>query len=189
MKRTLAALVLLLLLLTPLIAFGEGTPLPYGLSLGMTPDAASAAFSADQTLAALTPEKLDYGNGVVEYAFDDVPIPDSNLIAQSFTVQIDKNNSANAERLSTLNYTFALTDGSIATFRAVLAMLREAYGEPDRDPMDDESANGYVEWGTLYGNWTFEDVRVTLTLNRMYNESVTLQFSSRLNYDKADLAQ
>jgi len=62
-------------------------------------------------------------------------------------------------------------------------------GAPESDPFSDEAADAYVEWGTLDASWTLPDARVSLSLNRMYEESITIQYSSRLNYDKADLAQ
>ena len=45
----------------------------------------------------------------------------------------------------------------------------------------------YVEYGNLSASWTKADVRISLYMSRMYAESLTLDFSNRLCYDKADL--
>ena len=68
-----------------------------------------------------------------------------------------------------------------------MAALSPTLGAPEGDPFDAAAVDTYVEWGTLSASWTLADTRVALTLNRMYEESITLQYTSRLNYDKADL--
>ena len=41
----------------------------------------------------------------------------------------------------------------------------------------------------LDASWTFDDSRIGLSLNRMFEESITLQCTSRLNYDATDLTE
>ena len=189
MLRKGIALWLALALLLPAVALGEATALPFGLKLGMNAQEAEAAFAADATLAGIKPDKEDYGAGAVEYMFDDVAIPGTELIATSLSVQVDQNNSARADRLTSLSFTITPSDRSIESFRTLLATLTAAYGAPTSDPFDAQAKDTYVEWGTLDAAWTLPDVRVSLSMARMYEESVMIQYSSRLNYDPADLAQ
>lgn len=188
MKKTLA-MVLVLALLIPAAAMGEASTLPFGLKIGMSKDEAKAAFDADATLSAIKPDKEDYDNGALEYNFEDVAIPGTDLTADSFSVQVDENNSAKTDKLTNLNFVITPADNSIATFRELLTAMTATLGAPESDPFSDEAADAYVEWGTLDASWTLPDARVSLSLNRMYEESITIQYSSRLNYDKADLAQ
>ena len=187
MKRTIIALTLAFMLLLPTLALGDTSALPFGLALGMDGEQARAAFAADPVLATLTPDKEEYGGGAVEYTFEDVAIPGTSLTATNLSVQIDQNNSAKADRLSAVGFTLSPADGSIAAFREVLAALTATLGAPESDPFAAEAVDSYVEWGTLSASWSLPDLRVALTMNRMYEESITLQYTSRLNYDKADL--
>lgn len=188
MKKTLA-LVLVLALLIPAAALGEASTLPFGLKIGMSKDEAKAAFDADATLSAIKHDKEDYDNGTVEYSFEDVAIPGTDLTADSFSVQVDENNSTKTDKLTTLSFEIKPTDNSIAMFRKLLTALTATLGAPESDPFNNEAADTYVEWGTLDASWTLPDMRVSLSLNRMYEESITVQYTSRLNYDKADLAE
>ena len=187
MKRTIVAIALTLMLLLPTLAAAEGDSLPFGLALGMDGEQARAAFAADSTLSSLTPDKSDYGNGAIEYVFEDVLIPGTDLTANSLSVQIDQNNSQKAERLTSVGFTVDPVDDSIAAFRKVLTALVASMGDPESDPFGTDAVDTYVEWGTLNASWSLPTMRVALTMNRMYEESLTLQFTSRLNYDKADL--
>lgn len=188
MKMRMIAFLLALVLLVPALALGESTPLPYGLAMGMDKDGVYAAFAADETLAALTPDVSEY-SGAAEYTFENVPIAGTDINATSLSVQVDQNNSAKADRLSGISFVISPAENSIAAFRTMLTALMQTLGAPQNDPFEEDAAELYVEWGTLDASWTFADVRVSLTLNRMYEESITLQYSSRINYDKADLAQ
>ena len=182
--KKLIALVLSLAFLIPAAALAEG--LPFGLRFGMDEQQAEAAFTADETLAAQTWDKEDYGAGSVCYVFSDVAAPGTELTAASAEVQVDSNNSAGEMRLTNISLVFAPEEkASIATFRTLYAALRAVYGEPESDPFAD--TQGYVEWGTLYASWATDDTRVSLSLSRMYEDSVMLNYASRLNYDKADL--
>lgn len=188
MKRILAV-VLAMALLIPAAALGEATALPFGLKMGMSPDEAKAAFKADGTLSKIKYDKEDYDSGAVEYMFEDVDIPGTDETADSMTVQIDQNNSAKADRLTTITFDLSPTDSSIATFRKLLGAITASYGNPATDPFGEDGVSAYVEWGTLDASWATDDVRISLSLSRMYEESVSIMYSSRLNYDKADLAE
>jgi hypothetical protein len=187
MLKKVLALMLSLALLLPMAALGEATTLPFGLKLGMNATDAEAAFAADATLATVKYEKLDDGNGTVEYTFENVPVPDTDLTAYSLNVQIDQNNSAKADRLTMVSYNITPGDDNIAVFRELLTAMTTELGTPDADPFNDDGTAQYVEWGTLTANWTRDDVRVSLNISRMYEDSLSVMISSRVNYDKTDL--
>jgi ABC-type molybdate transport system substrate-binding protein len=187
MKRKIIALLMALVLLIPVLAAAETAVLPFGLALGMDGEQVSAAFAADPALAALKPDFSDWYNGAVEYSFENVPIPGTALTAESLYVQIDRNNSQMASRLSTVSFSLMPTEDNIAAFREALAALEATLGAPESDPFGADAVEAYVEWGTLSASWSTESLRIALNLNRMYEESITLQYTSRLNYDKADL--
>ncbi len=189
MSRKIIAFLVLFTLLLPAAALGEATVLPYGFKLGMDGSATEAAIAADATLNAATCQKLDDGNGMTEYTFDGVAIPGTDLSADHLSVQIDQNNSRKENRLTMINYSFSPSQGSISIFRKLLSALTAALGAPDEDPFDENGVSQYVEWGTLDVSWTKPDVRVSLNLSQMYDASVSVLYSSRLNYDEADLAE
>ena len=189
MLKKILALGMTLALLLPAVALGETTELPFGLKFGMTKEETTAAFKADQTLGKLKHDKDDYDNGAVEYSFEDVAIPGTDLTADSMSVQVDENNSAKTDKLSSVGFVMDSVDQSIATFRTLLKAMTATLGAPESDPFSEEAADTYVEWGTLDATWKLEDGRVSLSLGRMYEESISIQYTSRLNYDKADLAE
>ena len=189
MARKMIALLLAAALLLPAVALGEATPLPFGLKLGLNAKETEAAFDADAVLTKLSPDKSSSDGGTVDYVFENVPIPNVDVNATSLTVEIDQNNSAKATRLSSINFVISPLDQSIATFRKILAAMTQTLGAPDSDPFDEASADNYMEWGTLDAYWTRDDVRISLSLSRMFEESVTILYTSRQNYDKADLAE
>ncbi|MDD3212907.1 MAG: hypothetical protein PHY64_04500 [Eubacteriales bacterium] len=188
MVKKIMVILLILSLLIPAAALGETTALPFGLALGMDIPATKAAFAADATLAAQEPEEL-VNDSAVEYDFTDVAIPGTDMTAYNFSVQIDQNNSQRADRLTMLTFDVEPGDNSIATFRTLLSAMTASLGAPDSDPFDENGVAQYVEWGTLSASWTAEDVRVSLSLSRMYSDSINILYSSRLNYDEADLAE
>lgn len=189
MVRRILALLLTLVLLAPAVAIGESAPMPFGLKYGMNAEQVRAAFAADATLSALTPDKSEDGQGMTEYLFENVKIPGTDITATSLTVQIDRNNSKHEERLTGINVTIEPGEQSVATFRKGLLLLTAALGQPDNDPFDAGATESYVEWGMLDASWTFDDSRIGLSLNRMFEESITLQCTSRLNYDATDLTE
>ena len=188
MARKLIALFLTAVLLLPAVALGESTPLPFGLKLGMNTQETEAAFKADATLSKASPDKSSTDVGTVDYVFDDLSIPGTDEAA-SLTVEIDRNNSPQEDRLTSLSFQISPTGGSIAAFRQLLTSMTASLGAPDNDPFDADAVSQYVEWGTLDASWTKEDARVSLSLSRMFEENLTVQYSSRLNYDPADLAE
>lgn len=188
MIRKLTALALAVLMLAPALSLAEGSALPFGLALGMNGDQTRAAFAADPVLSALTPEKEEYGTSV-DYYFEDVAIPGTELTADELSVSIDQNNSQKKDRLTSVTFTISPSEHSIADFRALLAALTATLGAPEGDPFGTDAVAAYVEWGTLDATWATADTRISLSMSRMYEESVNLQYSSRLNYDAADLAQ
>ena len=141
-------------MLLPVTEIGEAAALPFGLTMGMSPEQAEAAFKASDALAKLTPDKVDNDDGSIEYIFDDVAIPGADGITGSLRVDVDQNNSA-----------------------------------PNADPFGEDGVNGYVEWGTLDAAWATDSARASLSLNRMFGDSVSILYTSRLNYDAADLAE
>jgi hypothetical protein len=189
MARKIFAFLTAIALLLPAAALGEATALPYGLSLGMNAAQTEAAFAADATLAAATFEKVDDGDGTVEYLFENVAIPGTELTAATLSVQIDLNNSLQEDRLTSVDFSVLLEESGIPVFRRLLASMTDALGAPDGDSFDESGVEQYVEWGTLDASWTKADVRVSLSLSRMYGDGVSVLYSSRLNYDEADLAE
>ena len=189
MMRKVIATILALLFLVPTMAMAEASTLPFGLSFGMDSEQAKAAFAADPVLSTQKADVSDYGDGAIEYIFEDVPMLQTDVTATNVSIQIDQNNSQKADRLSMVGFTVTPSENSIVTFRTLLKALTATLGAPDDDPFSTESADMYVEWGTLYASWTLPEARVQLNLNRMYSESITLQYNARLNYDKADLAE
>ena len=185
----LVAILLALMLLLPAASLAEGTALPFGLQMGMSPIQVTEALTADATLGSLTPDTEDYGNGAVEYRYSNVKIPGTELTADSLSVQVDRNNSAKEDRLTEIGFVLSSPEQSIAAFRQVLAAMTASLGAPDADPFGEEAVGAYVEGGTLDASWTTADTRISLSLSRMYEESLSVQYSSRLNYDPADLAE
>lgn len=189
MAKRMMVILLILSLLIPAAALGEATALPFGLTVGMDISETTAAFAADETLSAQAPEKIDDGNGTIEYDFSNITVPGTDLSANNFSVQIDQNNSLHADKLTMLTFSIDPGDNSIASFRTLLASITASLGAPDSDPFDENGVAQYVEWGTLSASWTLEDVRVSLSLSRMYEDSLGIFYSSRINYDSADLAE
>lgn len=188
MTKRIILFLLVLSLLIPAAALGEATALPFGLTVGMDTSESTAAFAADETLSALEPDRIENGDAV-EYDFSNVTVPGTTLTAFNFSVQIDQNNSRHEDRLTMLTFDVEPGDNGIATFRTLLSAMTASYGAPDSDPFDDNGVAQYVEWGTLSASWTLEDVRVSLSLSRMYEDTLNVYFASRLNYDEADLAE
>ena len=183
------AMVTVLALLLPAAALGESTALPFGLQFGMDKDQTLAAFDADATLGKLKYDTDDYDNGAIEYNFEDIAVPGTDLTADSLSVQVDQNNSAKTDKLTSVGFVMDSVDNSIATFRTLLKTMSATLGAPESDPFSADATNTYVEWGTLDATWALEDGRISLSLSRMYEESISIQYTSRLNYDAADLAE
>lgn len=188
MKRIITVLLALAMLL-PVTAIGEAAALPFGLTMGMSPEQAEAAFKASDALAKLTPDKVDNDDGSIEYIFDDVAIPGADGITGSLTVDVDQNNSLREYRLTSISLEIGSPENCISLYRTLLASMTAQLGAPNADPFGEDGVNGYVEWGTLDAAWATDSARASLSLNRMFGDSVSILYTSRLNYDAADLAE
>ncbi len=192
MKSKWIALLLALCLL-PVAALAEQVTadedslLPYGLALGMDAASTEALLKSDSALKGYEIE--DYENGTYYFTVSEVGIPDTDLTAASFQIQVDTNNSVGEERLTSVYFDMYGMNDSIDTFRVLLKALSAKFGEPTSDPFSAEAIDLYEEWGSLDASWQTDTLRVSLTLSRMYDASISVQYSSRKNYDKADLAE
>lgn len=187
MKKTLIALLLALTLLPCAGVAEQVTTLPYGFELGMTVEQTVGVMMENTALADYTEE--DYGNGAYNYTVNDIEIPDTGMKANIMQVQVDQNNSDKTEKLTSISFEIRPAEESIATFRKLLAALTATYGAPSDDPFSDENAAIYAEWGSLDASWQTDDLRITLSLSRMYEESISLYLVSRKNYNVSDLAE
>ena len=189
MKRMLMILTAVLLATLPLSGLCEtvSTELPYGMVFGLNVAEVEAMYRSDATLAKLTVNKESYDDGVTTFVFDDAPIPGTQLVAGSLSLQVDENNSGNAPRLSMMTFLVNPVTDSIAAFRAALQALTAAYGAPQSDPFGEDGVNSYVEWGNLSALWELGDARISLSLSRMYQESLSVSYMSCYNYLASDL--
>ena len=96
-------------------------------------------------------------------------------------------NSLRVPRLSQISADLEVGEDSIAAFRAALEALTGVYGAPESDPFDASGVALYVEYGTLDASWVKEDVRISLSLQRMYEDTLHVSFSRRICFDAADL--
>ena len=71
--------------------------------------------------------------------------------------------------------------------QAALEALTGVYGAPDNNPFDEAATDMYVEYGMLDASWVKEDVRIYLSLQRMYEDYLELSFSPRICFDASDL--
>ena len=92
-----------------------------------------------------------------------------------------------APRLRLVSVTLDPGDNSLASFRAALEALTGVYGEPDNNPFDEAATDMYEEYGMLDASWVKEDVRIYLSLQRMYEDYLELSFSPRICFDASDL--
>lgn len=189
MLKKALTLLLAIALLAPVSAFAEATALPFGLKLGMNETQAEAAFAADPTLSAVKPDQQNDGNGTIEYSFEQITVPDTDLTAYNLNIQIDRSNSKQADRLTMISYNLTPTGNGIGDFRKLLTAFTKQYGTPDTDPFNDDGTAEYVEWGSLNADWTKDDLRISLNLSRMYEQSLSITYSSRINYDASDLQE
>ena len=160
------------------------TPLPFGVAFGMTHDELDAALNQPGSWETWYEDDAEYGS----LSLQDVALGIGDLKATNLYFEVDRNNSAKAPRMCILSAGLEIEGGVIAAFRKALSAMTEAYGQPDADPFNEEGVQGYVEYGALSASWTKPDVRINLNgYNRMYEESLSLDFTYRLSYDAADL--
>lgn len=185
MKRIIAWLTAALLVLcaVPALAEKTATALPGGVSFGMNMQELSALLGDQAARDVWYEDDPDAGTLMLE----DCALGVGDLTADDLFYQVDRNNSQKTPRLSMITASLPVGENVIASFKAVVAAFTEAYGAPDSDPFDSFSVDDYVEYGTLSATWTKDDVRINLSMNRRYDESLSLDFSCRKNYDPADL--
>ncbi len=190
MKKLLALSLLLCLALLPAaLAEETATPLPFGVNFQMDGDAVAAAVGGKAEFLSYYGEE-DEADGTGYVDVQGVSLGIGDLTAEFLDFDVQRNNSAREPRLTLISATLHTSaDNGIAAFRSALAALTAEYGQPDNDPFDAAAVESYVEFGGLDATWTKPDVRINLTLQRMYAENLTLSYSSRLNYDAADLAE
>ena len=181
--RKLLALMLVVLMTVPGFCLAEeskATELPKGVTFQMDYDAVLAALGEG-----VAEDEWEEDVGTLMLSDTDAGIGD--LKASEISFQVDRNNSGRVSRLSQIDLYLPGGENSIASFREALAAITAVYGEPDGDPFDAAGVEGYVEYGGLHATWTKPDVRINLSLSRMYQESMSLDFSNRLCYDADDL--
>lgn len=182
MKKWLGLLTALLLAVAPAALAENRTPLPLGVTFQMDGPQLAAHLGGD---AAFEPafEDVDADVGSVEVygvAFD-------GLETSYALFDIQRNNSQKTPRLNMITAYLPVGESSVASFRAALESLTALYGAPDSDPFDEASVESYVEYGGLDASWTKADVRIVLSMQRMYDEALSLTFSDRLCYNADDL--
>lgn len=107
--------------------------------------------------------------------------------AEEISLQVDRNNSHHAARLSLVTAVLPTGENCIAEFKNALAALTALYGEPDYDPFSEDCVRTYQHTGNLSASWTKDDVMINLSMSRMFYENLTLDYTYLLNYDPADL--
>ena len=185
MKKYLALLLMMALAAAPVaLAEDAATPLPCGATFEMDGPALVEAIGGE---AEFVPnfEDDDTETGNIQLSNVDLGIGDMTASFVCFDVQ--RVNSAREPRLSLVSVTLDPGDDSIASFRAALEALTGVYGEPDNNPFDEAATDMYVEYGMLDASWVKEDVRIYLSLQRMYEDYLELSFSPRICFDASDL--
>lgn len=187
MKKTLYVLVIVLLALCiggAAVAEEAATVLPFGVSFGMTHEELDAVLKTDSVWESWYEDDDEMGS----LSLQNVALGIGGQTAKSLYFQVDRNNSAKAPRMCMLSADLEIEGSVIPAFRKALAAMTELYGQPDADPFGSDGVNGYVEFGSLYASWTKPDVRINLSCyNRMYDETLSVDYTYRLNYDAADL--
>lgn len=187
MKKYLALLMLMSLVAsTGALAEEAATPLPYGVTFQMDGPAVATTVGGDAVFEAYDPE-YDEETGSVCLLDSDVGL--GELKATYIDFEILRNNSAETPRLNMISATLPTEGNGVADFRAALSSLTAIYGAPDSDPFDENGVASYVEYGGLDATWTKTDVRINLSMQRMFGASLSLSFSDRLCYDAADLEE
>ena len=186
LKKMFATLLCLCLLVCALPAMAqEATALPFGLTFAMGWEEAAAALG-DQ--AQQEPWEEDGGEGVIGSIWlENCDLGIGTLKASYLYLDVNRNNSALQPRLYDIICTLPTGDNAIAAFRDALSQVQAVYGAPDSDPFDPSGVESYVEFGALSASWTKDDVRISLNMQRMYGDSLSLDFANRLCYSADDL--
>ncbi|MEG0864870.1 MAG: hypothetical protein RSE58_10660 [Clostridia bacterium] len=182
MKKILVLLLAMLMLVPCFSAIAEetATALPLNTAFSMDYETLRTALGKDAV-----EDLWDEGTGTL--MLEQCAIGIGDLKADSIHFQVDRNNSDKASRLSQISINLPTSEKSIASFREALTALTDMYGQPDSDPFDAASVENYVEYGGLSATWTKPDVRISLSLSRMFQESINLDFTNRLCYSADDL--
>ncbi|MBE5778453.1 MAG: hypothetical protein E7331_03875 [Clostridiales bacterium] len=128
----------------------------------------------------------DPEEGVLTLLGDNVQI--DGLPVEEVTLQADRNNSSLQPRLTLVTAILPTGDNCILSFKNALAALTALYGQPDYDPFCEDCVRTYQQSGSLSATWTTDEVTINLTMNRMFYETLSLDYIYLLNYDPADLA-
>ena len=185
MKKYLALLLMMALTAAPSALAEDGaTPLPLGVTLEMDGPALVSAIGGSAAFVPYFAED-DGETGTVQLS--DVSLGIGDLTAASITFDVQRVNSLRVPRLSQISADLEVGEDSIAAFRAALEALTGVYGAPESDPFDASGVALYVEYGTLDASWVKEDVRISLSLQRMYEDTLHVSFSRRICFDAADL--
>ena len=169
MKKYLALLLMMALAAAPAaLAEDAATPLPCGATFEMDGPALVEAIGGEAEFVPYF-EDDDTETGNIQLSNVDLGIGDMTASFVCFDVQ--RVNSAREPRLSLVSVTLDPGDDSIASFRAALEALTGVYGAPDNNP----------------ASWVKEDVRIYLSLQRMYEDYLELSFSPRICFDASDL--
>lgn len=185
MKKYLALLMLMAMAAAPAaLAEDAATRLPYDVTFEMDGPAIVEAIGSD---AAFSPydEESDPETGSVYLT--NAPLGLGDLTAEYMALDVQRVNSRREPKLSLISAGLSVEGGSIAAFRKALAALTEIYGQPEADPFDESGVEMYVEYGMLDASWVMEDVRISLSLQRMYEEVLEVSFSPRICFDASDL--
>lgn len=187
MKKYLALLLMMSLVAAPCaLAEEAATPLPYGVTFEMDGPTVAQTVGNDAVFEPLDPE-YDDATGTVCLFGGDISL--GGIEANYINFDITRNNSAEVPRLYMISAALPTEGNGIADFRAALAALTAVYGEPDSDPFDEGGVASYTEYGGLDATWSRTDVRINLSMQRMYGPTLTLSFFNRLCYDAADLEE
>ena len=184
MKKYLALLLMMALAAAPgALAQEASTPLPYGVNFHMDGQALVEAIGDG---AAFTPY-YDEDKEIGAIYLDQTALGLGDLQAECVTFEVQRNNSPEEPRLSLISAGLPVNGNGVQDFRNALEAVKAVYGEPESDPFDELAVESYVEYGMLSAAWTKPDVRINLTMGRMYGAYLSLDFTSRLCYDAADL--
>lgn len=187
MKKIISILLIAILGLCTLPALAEtadsATTLPMGVSFGMSMDELSAVLGDDAVREMWYEQDDETGTLMMEA----VEMGIGDITAANLYFQVDRNNSDKTPRLSMISGDLPVGENVIANFKALLSAMTEVYGAPDSDPFDEGGVESYVEYGMLSATWTKPEVRINIGMNRMYDESLNLDYTYRLNYDAEDL--
>lgn len=180
MKKTLALLLVMAMSAAPCAMAEENTAtaLPYGVTFEMDAQAVTEATGGDY-------EDYEGGSGVVTLMDSSLNVVELN--AGMIEFEITTNNSERVPRLETIMADLPTGGNSILAFRKALAAMTAVYGRPDGDPFDAGAVQSYVEYGGLNATWTKADVRINLSLSRLWGDRLSLDFANRMCFNPEDL--